>query len=399
MAVGFLTPVVRRFVLQWFMASHGMSFTSAYLERVYRIYLNHAKVVHWRDGYPVYSLSTPALFSKPAANFLARTIYRSIQNRNIPNIMSFAVNDECNARCGHCSFYEGVDNKAREVLSLDQACQVIRDAQDLGVSVFNFVGGEPLLRRDLPDIIRSVDKDLATTVLFTNGAYLRDQARSLRRAGLDSVYVSIDSADAEKHDRFRGTPGLFEKAVDGIAAAKAAGLSTGISCSVTPEAFGSGEMHRVVELGKRLGVHEVIVFDTMPTGRFKWRTDLYQDGDWVQAMIRSARPFNDDTRYPGVVVWAYVTSHEAVGCSCGTNFFYMSPYGDVMSCDFNHRSFGNVLEEPLYRIWDQLSSMDDFSHSKWGGCKIKDPDFVARQAVSPGLSVAAPQLVAIEGRA
>jgi MoaA/NifB/PqqE/SkfB family radical SAM enzyme len=263
----------RRLALQWFMATHAMPFSNAYLEQVYRIYLNHAKVVHWRDGYPVYSLSTPALFSKPAANFLARMVYRSIQNRNVPNIMSYAVNDECNARCTHCSFYEGVDDKTREALSLEQAQKVIREAQELGVSVFNFVGGEPLLRKDLPEIIRSVDKELATTVLFTNGAYLADQARVLRQAGLDSVYVSIDSADPEVHDRLRGTSGLYDQALAGIARAKAAGLSTGISCSMTPESFERGEMHHIVELGKRLGVHEVIVFDTMPTGRLKWRTD------------------------------------------------------------------------------------------------------------------------------
>jgi MoaA/NifB/PqqE/SkfB family radical SAM enzyme len=384
MASRSITPFLRRRKLQWFMATKAMPFTNAYLERVYRIYLNHAKVVHWRDGYPVYSLSTPALFSKPAANFLARTIYRSIQNRNVPNIMSYAVNDECNARCMHCSFYDGVDDKTRAALSLDQAQKLIRDAQDLGVSVFNFVGGEPLLRKDLPEIIGAVDKDLATTVLFTNGAYLAEQARSLRRAGLDSVYVSIDAADSDAHDRLRGTPGLFAQAVAGIAEAKAAGLSTGISCSMTPESFARGEMGRIVELAKRLGVHEVVVFDTMPTGRYKWRTDLYQNDGWTDEMIHSAEPFNRDPSYPGVLVWAYVTSHQAVGCSCGTNFFYISPYGDVMSCDFNHACYGNVLDRPLYRIWDELSSMPDFSQSKWGGCKIKDPTYVERGIVSPG---------------
>jgi MoaA/NifB/PqqE/SkfB family radical SAM enzyme len=389
----------RRLALQWFMATHAMPFSNAYLEQVYRIYLNHAKVVHWRDGYPVYSLSTPALFSKPAANFLARMVYRSIQNRNVPNIMSYAVNDECNARCTHCSFYEGVDDKTREALSLEQAQKVIREAQELGVSVFNFVGGEPLLRKDLPEIIRSVDKELATTVLFTNGAYLADQARVLRQAGLDSVYVSIDSADPEVHDRLRGTSGLYDQALAGIARAKAAGLSTGISCSMTPESFERGEMHHIVELGKRLGVHEVIVFDTMPTGRFKWRTDLYQKDGWTDAMIRSAEPFNRDPAYPGVLVWAYVTSHEAVGCSWGTNFFYVSPYGDVMSCDFNHTSYGNLLERPLYQIWDELSSMPDFAQSKWGGCKIKDPEYVARGVVSPGgTRPASPLAAAPNGR-
>jgi MoaA/NifB/PqqE/SkfB family radical SAM enzyme len=195
-----------------------MPYTEDYLQRLYQIYLNHSKVVHYRNGFPVYSLSTPAVFSKPFANFAARAMYRTIQNRNLPNLLSFAVNDVCNAVCEHCSFYSGVDDKSRRVLTLPQAQKVVRDAQKLGVSVITFVGGEPLLRKDFPEILRAVDKDLTTTVLFTNGSLLAEQAAALRRAGLDSVYVSLDSADPAAHDRFRGTDGLFRQAVAGLPA-------------------------------------------------------------------------------------------------------------------------------------------------------------------------------------
>ncbi|WP_199318815.1 hypothetical protein [Leptolyngbya sp. FACHB-541] len=87
-----------------------------FVEVLYRIYLNHNKVIHFRNGYPVYSLSTPALFSKPAANFIARALYRTIQNKNLPNMMSFAVNDDCNAACQHCSFFTAVEEPGRAVL-------------------------------------------------------------------------------------------------------------------------------------------------------------------------------------------------------------------------------------------------------------------------------------------
>ena len=98
--------------LKWFLATKALSFSSAFTERLYKIYLNHSKVIHFRDGHPVFSLSTPALYSKPAANMMARTLYRGIQNKNMPNLMSFAVTDVCNAHCGHCSFYEGIADTA-----------------------------------------------------------------------------------------------------------------------------------------------------------------------------------------------------------------------------------------------------------------------------------------------
>ena len=370
--------------LRWFMATKALGYGTDFVEVLYRIYLNHSKIIHFRDGYPVYSLSTPALFSKPAAHFIARTLYRGIQNRNLPNLMSIAVNDACNAQCGHCSFYNGVDDPHRQPMTLPQFAQAIGAAQDLGVSVINIVGGEPLLRPDLAGIIRAVDKDRSTVLLFTNGWHLADRAADLRRAGLDSVYVSLDAADPQRHDALRQTPGLFDRAVAGLKVAKKLGFSVGISATLTPEAYQSGELKRLVELGRSLGVHEVLVFDALPSGRLQHREDLIDNGDWVEAMIQSAVPYNQDDRYPGVVFSAYISSHRSVGCSCGTSYFYLSPYGDVMSCDFNHATFGNVLEEPLWKVWQRLSSNPDFAQAKWGGCKVKDSEFLQKETVRVG---------------
>jgi MoaA/NifB/PqqE/SkfB family radical SAM enzyme len=377
-----INALFKRMRLNWFIATHTMGYTVDYLERVYKIYLNHDKIIHYRNGYPVYSLSTPALFSKPAANFFARSLFRTIQNKNIPNMMSFAINDVCNATCEHCSFFKGVEEKGRHVLSLDECKKTIKEAQELGVSIINFVGGEPTLRADLPEILQSVNKDLSSTILFTNGSVLTEKIDKLKQAGLDAVYVSIDSSDPKRHDKFRGKEGLFEKAIEGIQKAKSIGLTTGFSCCVTPESFKFGEFDKLIELAKKVGVHEILVFDSMPSGRYKFRKDLIDNNKWVEEMIKQSEKYNSDQSYPGVLVWAYVTSHRSVGCACGTSYFYVSPYGDIMSCDFNHVKYGSVLQKPLYEIWDKLSSMDDFKCSKWGGCKIKSSDYLKKGTVA-----------------
>lgn len=370
-----MIDAVQRLRYKWFLSRNALGFTSTLLDSVYRVYLNHAKVIHYRDGRPVYSLSTPALFSGASANFLARVLYRTLQNRNLPNLMSLAVNDACNARCQHCSFYEGVEDPSRTVMTTSQMTRLIREGQDLGVSVLNIVGGEPLLRSDLPEIIAAVDKNLTTTILFTNGTLLPKRAASLRAAGLDSVYVSIDSADPELNDVFRGLPGAFDLAVKAVEASLRTGFSTGISCTITPESFQRGEMDRMIELARRLGAHEVLLFDAMPSGRYADRDDLVDSQDWIEDMIQAAVPYNRDPRYPGVLVWAYSSGYRAVGCACGTSYLYVSPYGDVMSCDFNHAVFGNVLEAPLWKIWDELSTRDEFERAAWGGCKVKSSKF------------------------
>lgn len=376
--------ILKKIRLKWFIARRSMGFTSDYLERIYKIYLNHTKVIHFRDGFPVYSLSTPALYSKPMVNFLARQLFRGIQNKNIPNLMSFAINDDCNAACKHCSFYEGVDDKDRDVITTEQAKKIIADAQALGVSVINIVGGEPTLRSDLPELIRSADKSLSTVVMFTNGSVLSEKAKELRDAGLDGVYISIDSSDPMKHDKLRRHGGLFEKAMKGIQEAKRVGFTVGISACITPESYKDGELDKIVELGKKAGVHEIIIFDAMPTGRFKFRDDLVDNNDWIEDLIASTEKYNKDESYPGVLVYAYATSHKSVGCSGGASYFYISPYGDMMPCDFNHAKFGNVVEQPLYKVWDNLTSNPEFKIAKWGGCKIKDSAYRAKDTVSTG---------------
>lgn len=386
------SALARRLRLQLFLLGRGLGYGSDFVEVLYRIYLNHSKVIHHRDGYPVFSLSTPALFSPPAAHFIARTLYRAVQNRNIPNLMSVAVNDGCNARCGHCSFFSGVEAPGRTVLSSEQWASVIRDAQALGVSIINLVGGEPLLHPQLEAIVAAVDKSLSTVLLFTNGWHLAERAAALRRAGLDSVYVSLDAADGPRHDALRGTEGLFERALAGLGEARRQGLSVGISATLTPESAAAGELERLVELARRVGAHELLVFDALPSGRLEHRRDLLNNDAWVERMIASADRWNRDPRYPGVVFSAYISSHRSVGCSCGTSYLYLSPYGDLMSCDFNHAIFGNVLEEPLWRAWERLSTDPDFRQAKWGGCKVKDAAFRELPTVVTGAARPVPAL-------
>ncbi len=370
-----MNQIFNKIKLKLFLLSHSLDYSIDFMERLYFVYLNHNKIIHYRDNHPVYSLSTPALFSKPSANFFSRLLFRVIQNKNTPNLMSFAVNDVCDSKCDHCSFFTRVDNKKRNVLTTEQAKSAIMQAQELGVSVINFVGGEPLLREDLPKLIQSIDKDLSTVVLFTNGSQLSRRIKELKEAGLDSVYISIDSADSKKHNSIRHNPGVFQKAVEGIQKAQSLGLSTGISCVITPESFEKGELDKIVHLAKKIGVHEVLVFDSLPVGRLSSRKDLFGNQHWIEKLIQASKKYNNNPNLPGVLVYAYATSHRGAGCSGGTSYFYISPYGDISPCDFNGQSFGNLLKEPLYEIWERMTSNSLYEQSTWGGCKARNQKY------------------------
>mgnify|MGYP001588854168 FL=1 len=125
----------------------------------------------------------------------------------------------------------------------------------------------------------------------------------------------------------------------------------------------------------------------MPTGRYHDRKDLIVNSEtkqasWTDEMIQSAMAYNEDINYPGILVYPYTTSYRSIGCACGVSYFYVTPYGDICPCDFNHVIFGNILETPLYQIWDKIASMNDFKSVSWGECKLKDPKWQDKKTVS-----------------
>jgi MoaA/NifB/PqqE/SkfB family radical SAM enzyme len=214
--------------------------------------------------------------------------------------------------------------------------------------------------------------------MFTNGWYLEEKAHDLHAAGLDTIYVSIDSADPETHDAMRKLKGLYGRSMDGIRQAKKIGLMTGLSSCIYEEDIENGNLERLIELGKELGVQEHVIFDAMPSGRLKKRSDLMKRGDWIATLEKKIEPYNKDDSYPGILIYGYVTSHKSSGCACGVSTFYLSPYGDISSCDFNPQPVGNITQDPLYRIWERFATMPNFKSAAWGGCKVKDPEFQAK---------------------
>jgi pseudo-rSAM protein/SPASM domain protein len=138
----------------------------------------------------------------------------------------------CNLRCRHC--YASADSEAAAgELTTREARTLIDELAEYGVPVLLFSGGESLVRDDLNGLVAHAADRGIRPVLSTNGTLLsEDRARRLKRAGLAYAGVSVDGLP-ERNDAFRGREGAFESAVEGIAAAQAAGLKTGLRYTVT----------------------------------------------------------------------------------------------------------------------------------------------------------------------
>ncbi len=140
-----------------------------------------------------------------------------------------SVTDRCNYKCVYCR--TGEIGPQYPELRIDEYLRLIRLFVDLGITKIRLTGGEPLLRHDLPDLVRELRRlrtlwdeplDLALT---TNGHLLDSLAEPLKAAGLDRVTVSMDAVDAATFERITRVPGSFQTVLGGIRAARAAGLT------------------------------------------------------------------------------------------------------------------------------------------------------------------------------
>jgi MoaA/NifB/PqqE/SkfB family radical SAM enzyme len=142
---------------------------------------------------------------------------------------------------------------------------LIDDLAQFGVPVILFSGGEPLVRKDLPELAEyAVIKGLRA-VISTNGTLIsRDLAQTLKKIGLSYVGISLDGI-GEINDRFRGVPGAFEKALNGIRNCQEAGIKVGLRFTINK--FNVKEIPGIFDLLERMAIPRVCFYHLVYSGR------------------------------------------------------------------------------------------------------------------------------------
>lgn len=141
--------------------------------------------------------------------------------------LRISVTDRCNFRCFYCMPEEGMTFLPHEeILTYEEIVRVVRITAELGFTSYHLTGGEPLLRKDLDELIRQMldinpEMDLALT---TNGVYLPQMAKRLYDAGLRRVNISLDSMDENKF-LLLTRRNVFRQVMDGIEAAASVGFN------------------------------------------------------------------------------------------------------------------------------------------------------------------------------
>ena len=137
-----------------------------------------------------------------------------------------SVTDRCNFRCVYCMPEDGYPVSPKdEMLTFEELARLVHIAADLGMTKIRLTGGEPLVRKDLPELISQIRRHPAITDLSctTNGFLLPELAEKLAKAGLDRINISLDTLDETKFKQI-ARRGDLHKILEGIEAAKSAGL-------------------------------------------------------------------------------------------------------------------------------------------------------------------------------
>jgi radical SAM family uncharacterized protein len=183
---------------------------------------------------------------KPMIMGNLRRALLGLGTKKLPLIAGHKLLYTCNLRCKMCPFWRRKDEK---LLSLEEEVLMLKSLERAGVLFMGFEGGEPLLRKDLEQILEESHKRFYTS-LVTNGWLLKEKVRRISEY-LEYLFVSIDGI-GEVHDKIRGVAGSFERAIEGIKEARKY-LSVSISFTITKENL--DQVRDVIELAKKLNVN------------------------------------------------------------------------------------------------------------------------------------------------
>ena len=316
-----------------------------------------------------------------ALRYVAKSLYGEVFRRRGPGsfglrLIEINLTNRCQCSCLHC-YADAMGETVSDAATFDGelSTQEVRDVLDqaaaMGALDISFTGGEPLLRQDLPDLVRHARKNGLLPKITTNGLLLTTAVISgLKRAGLGSCMVSIDSPRAAEHDEFRRYKGCSAKAISGLRELVRVGVPCGITTVARRSIINNGDLRGIAELGHQLGVDVVRILFPVLMGRF--------EGHFEEILTCGEREeVRRLTKDPIVVV---ESTSERSTCTAGITKINILTNGDVTPCVFVPRIFGNVRRNSLRAAWEHMTSFTQ-STKPCGKCPMSDPAFAEQPSV------------------
>jgi len=313
----------------------------------------------------------------------------------------------CNLKCVHC-YNDSGNEKAQDELTTEQAKAVLEDLADFGVPSVLFSGGEPLMRKDLLELLAYAGELGLRTVVSTNGTLISSRlAKSLKRCGVSYVGISLDGT-GDINDRFRGVQGAFDKALEGIRNCKDQGVRVGLRLTLTQRNV--QDLDALFDFFEAENIERACFYHLVPSGRGKGISGEAlthsQSRAAIDKILARARQFKAagrqtdiltvDNHVDGVylylkllaedsdraeAVWQLLTWNGGGLYSSGVGIGCIDFHGRVHPDQFWwHYDLGDVRQRPFSRIWTDpdepllrgLRNRRDYIKGRCRFCKFFD---------------------------
>jgi 12,18-didecarboxysiroheme deacetylase len=288
---------------------------------------------------------------------------------------------QCNLKCVHC-YAQAKASPTENELTTAEGKNLIDDLSQFGAPVMLFSGGEPLLRPDLPELAQYAVAKGMRAVISTNGTLItREKARIFKDIGLSYVGISLDGL-REVNDHFRGVPGAFEQALEGIRNCREAGIKVGLRFTVNKRNV--DQVGSMFDLLRDENIPRICFYHLVYAGRGSQLMEEDLDPAETRQVVdliadRTKALFDQglekevltvDNHADGPYLYLRLLKEGSAraaevlellqmneGNSSGRGIGCVSWDGQVHADQFwRHYSFGNVRQRPFSEIWQDLSN-------------------------------------------
>lgn len=279
-----------------------------------------------------------------------------VLNHGGPGYLQFAITNICNADCDFCGFARSkFDPKARQSVTLQETRDVIDIAVKNRIGYLLFVGGEPMVHRDLRAMTRySAERGIHPMICTNGGLWTEENMRGLASDGLSSVIMSIDAHDVSKHEKNRGLPDVCRKIKRANEFFHSAGIQT--TASITASRL-IDDYDRLPEFLETLGFKSC-TFSYPLTSLASSYLSFSDSGlvnyskDELIEVFEKIKRMKQRSSFPVVNPAESLTEmqrhlrgeKEKFGCLGGHKYFYLDWKLDLYRCHF--------WEKPMCKVWE-----------------------------------------------
>lgn len=322
--------------------------------------------------------------------------HRKAQPHQVPsNLLAFTeirrplvfwnVTNQCNLSCAHCYINAAPNAQRRDELTLDEAKAFIDDLAEIKIPLLMFSGGEPLVRKDIWNLLDYARLKGLKTALSSNGILItKNVAKKIKDLKVEYVGISLDGSSEKMHDTIRNQPGSFRKSVQALKNCVEIGLKCGIRMTITKDNY--HEVSSLLDLAIGLKVPRFCLYWLVPSGRGRQlyaskQLNYDEAAKVLELLYMKAKEFNPsrmeiltvDAPQDGLYILNKLREEDSPeyenalkllkytgdSCSAGERIANVDPAGNVYPCQFaqlEELKIGNVKQRKFSEIWNDLKN-------------------------------------------